>query len=377
MIAIIGGGIAGLWLLASLRARGYDAILVEKEALGAGQTLASQGIIHGGTKYALTGRLSGAAQAIAAMPARWEAARLGQGDVDLSAARLFSTHQYLWTIDEIGGKLTTFFASKLMHSRMNRLKSQQFPDFLPRDFQGGCYALEEPVFDVHSVISTLASRYQPFIFTETPWHLANGEMVLNTAQGEYAFAVEKVIYTAGKGNQAISGETQQLRPLHMMALRVPHDARDIYGHCLGMSDKPKITITTHPYDWRQPQGDKVYWIGGQPAETGVARDHAAQIAVVRALLKETLPWLDAAYLDDDAKFISVPVDRAEGENAGKRPDLPVIIAKEHALTVWPTKLAFAPWVADKVLSLLPPAKTSPEITLPEHEVTIASYPWQR
>lgn len=377
MIAIIGGGIAGLWILASLRARGYDAILVEQDALGAGQTLASQGIIHGGTKYALTGRLSGAAQAIAAMPARWEAARQGQGDVDLSDARLFSTHQYLWTIDEIGGKLTTFFASKLMHSRMNRLKSQQFPDFLPRNFQGGCYALEEPVFDVHSVISTLARRYQPFIFTETSWHLANGEMVLNTAQGEYAFAVEKVIYTAGKGNQAISGETQQLRPLHMMALRVPHDARDIYGHCLGMSDKPKITITTHPYDWQQSQGDKVYWIGGQPAETGVARDHDAQIAAVRALLKETLPWLDDAYLVDDAKFISVHVDRAEGANAGKRPDLPVIIAKANAITVWPTKLAFAPWVADKVLSLLPPAKAATEIRLPEHEVKIASYPWQR
>lgn len=377
MIAIIGGGIAGLWILASLRARGHDAILVEQDALGTGQTLASQGIIHGGTKYALTGRLSGAAQAIAAMPARWEAARQGQGDVNLSDAHLFSTHQYLWTIDEIGGKLTTFFASKLMHSRMNRLKSQQFPDFLPRDFQGGCYALEEPVFDVHSVISTLARRYQPFIFTETPWHLANGKMVFNTAQGEYAFAVEKVIYTAGKGNQAISGEKQQLRPLHMMALRVPHDARDIYGHCLGMSDKPKITITTHPYDWQQPQGDKVYWIGGQPAETGVARDHVAQIAAVRALLKETLPWLDDAYLGDDAKFISVHVDRAEGANAGKRPDLPVIIAKANAITVWPTKLAFAPWVADKVLSLLPPAKASSEITPPEHEVKIASYPWQR
>ena len=58
-VVIVGGGIAGLWILSALRAEGYQTILLEKDALGAGQTLASQGIIHGGTKYALTGKLTG------------------------------------------------------------------------------------------------------------------------------------------------------------------------------------------------------------------------------------------------------------------------------------------------------------------------------
>ena len=52
-IAIIGGGISGLWLLNSLRNAGYDAVLFEKNALGSQQTFASQGMIHGGIKYAL------------------------------------------------------------------------------------------------------------------------------------------------------------------------------------------------------------------------------------------------------------------------------------------------------------------------------------
>ena len=48
-IVVFGGGIAGLWLLNRLRDEGYDAILLEADGLGAAQTLASQGIIHGGT----------------------------------------------------------------------------------------------------------------------------------------------------------------------------------------------------------------------------------------------------------------------------------------------------------------------------------------
>ncbi|MDF1622160.1 MAG: FAD-dependent oxidoreductase, partial [Pseudohongiella nitratireducens] len=56
-ITIVGGGIAGLWLLNRLCLAGYDAILLDKGGLGSGQTLASQGIIHGGLKYALNGIL--------------------------------------------------------------------------------------------------------------------------------------------------------------------------------------------------------------------------------------------------------------------------------------------------------------------------------
>ena len=67
-IAIIGGGIAGLWTLNQLRNRGYSAILFEHNALGSDQTIGSQGMIHGGVKYALAGALSNSSETIAAMP---------------------------------------------------------------------------------------------------------------------------------------------------------------------------------------------------------------------------------------------------------------------------------------------------------------------
>ncbi|MBT8429591.1 MAG: FAD-dependent oxidoreductase, partial [Gammaproteobacteria bacterium] len=63
-IAIFGGGIAGLWTLARLRQAGYRVALFERLAIGGIQSIASQGIIHGGTKYALTGKLTGSAMAI-------------------------------------------------------------------------------------------------------------------------------------------------------------------------------------------------------------------------------------------------------------------------------------------------------------------------
>ena len=80
-IAIIGGGIAGLWLLARLRQRGYGALLIENQRLGAGQTLCAQGIIHGGAKYSLGGQISDSAAAIAGMPEAWRRCLRGEAEV--------------------------------------------------------------------------------------------------------------------------------------------------------------------------------------------------------------------------------------------------------------------------------------------------------
>ena len=94
-VAIIGGGIAGLWLNARLRKLGYSTLLLEQQQLGGGQSLCSQGIIHGGTKYALQGALTGSSEAIADMPGRWQAALDGNGERDLSSVQLLSAAHYL------------------------------------------------------------------------------------------------------------------------------------------------------------------------------------------------------------------------------------------------------------------------------------------
>ena len=71
-VVIIGAGIAGLWLHNRLNNMGFHALLLENKTIGNAQTLSSQGIIHGGAKYALNGIFSKATQAIGAMPDRWK-----------------------------------------------------------------------------------------------------------------------------------------------------------------------------------------------------------------------------------------------------------------------------------------------------------------
>jgi hypothetical protein len=58
-------------------------LLIESEALGAGQTICSQGIIHGGAKYACRARSAEAAKLVAEMPALWRRCLSGEGDIDL------------------------------------------------------------------------------------------------------------------------------------------------------------------------------------------------------------------------------------------------------------------------------------------------------
>ena len=70
-LAVIGGGIAGLWILDAAVRAGRNAILIEAFELGRGQSVAAQGIIHGGLKYTLRERDLDAAGAIADMPGFW------------------------------------------------------------------------------------------------------------------------------------------------------------------------------------------------------------------------------------------------------------------------------------------------------------------
>ena len=148
-ILIFGGGIAGLWLINRLRERGYQCLLLETGTLGGAQTLASQGIIHGGLKYALGGGLSSESEAIAGMPDRWRAAIDGRDKVDLSGLRVLADTQNLWSTGSVASRMTSFFASKMLRGRIEKLKRDQFPSALanPR-FKGQVYRLDDLVVDV-------------------------------------------------------------------------------------------------------------------------------------------------------------------------------------------------------------------------------------
>ncbi len=379
-VIVVGGGIAGLWTLARLQQAGYNAILLESRALGAGQTRYAQGIIHGGTKYALTGKLTASSEAVADMPSRWRACYEGNGEIDLTQAELLSDAHYLWSTTSLTSRISGFFASKVMRARSTELEKNSLPAiFQHKDFKGQFYRLDEPVFNTISVIRALAEPRRQSILMIDNESLAHedGKLKVTSAQGvEYLFHYKKIIFNAGEGNEALLAlynseqPKMQRRPLKMVVMRGVQDDM-IYAHCLGASVNPRITITSH----RDAQGKVVWYMGGQLAEDGVHKSDVALVKAAKKELSELIPWLDL----NGAEWGVLEIDRAEIKKPGTtRPDTFSIEQHDDLITAWPTKLALAPVLADELVNMLEAdsVEKSADPALPEWVPPVyAELPW--
>ena len=352
-VLIVGAGVAGLWLNARLRRQGFSTIVVERESLGGGQSVKSQGIIHGGAKYALHGALTGASEAIADMPRRWREALAGDGELDLSGVRLLSEAHYLWSPGTLAGNLTSFFASKAVRGRVDQVKGDQLPPALqdPR-FKGKVYRLAELVVDVPSLIERLAELAGDGLLAgQVIEPLFDNDERIGLRVDGLEIHAQRIVFSAGGGNAellasvGISVPAQQLRPLHMVLVKGP-TLKPLYAHCLGGGPKPRITVTTHP----AANGEWVWYLGGDIAEAdGVAREPAEQIAVAKKELGNLLPWVDLS----QAQWATLRVNRAEPAQSGLvRPDNAFLADQGRLLVGWPTKLALAPDFSDRVLQAL-------------------------
>lgn len=360
-IVVIGGGIAGLWLLHRLRQVGYSAILLESHALGGGQTNKAQGIIHGGLKYALHGSETAASQAIFDMPKSWAESLEGRGPVDLSSVPLLSNHQYLWSTGSIASKIAAFFASKTLKGQVRELAPDAFPSlFQNAQFKGQVYSLNEIVIDVPSVVKALVKFNQDAIFKIDPVleqqikFGEKGDIQSFEIQSDPIEAIEikakRYVFTAGSGNQNLlkplkkDGIDMQRRPLHMVLVKT-HLPYELFAHCIGLGMTPRLTITTH----KASDGEWVWYIGGQIAEEGVKRESQLQIETARQELKTLFPWLDFSR----AEFATFFVDRAEPlQPDGGRPDVCYAEKVENVIAAWPVKLAFAPRLAQNIIQQL-------------------------
>jgi len=379
-ILIIGGGIAGLWTLARLHQAGYKAVLLEANALGSGQTRCAQGIIHGGTKYALTGKLTASSAAVADMPTRWRACYAGDGELDLSQAELLSNAHYLWSTASLTSRLSGFFASKVMRSRSTEVKNTSLPSlFQHKAFKGQLYQLDEPVFNTLSVIRAIAEPLKKYILPITANSLQrrDNSVVVTAQSGELCtFRYQSILLMAGEGNEELLSRfdcrkpEMQRRPLKMVVLRGGLKHR-IYAHCLGASVNPRITVTSH-YD---TDGNIVWYLGGQLAEDGVHKNNTDLICTAKKELAELIPWLELK----QPQWGVLEINRAEIKKTGSaRPDSFSIEQHGNIITAWPTKLALAPALADALIEQIQQQvkKTTADFSVPVWEsVSYANFPW--
>jgi len=373
---ILGGGIAGLWLLSLLRKQGFEAILLEKKGLGSEQTLASQGMIHGGIKYSLAGAMTGASESIADMPLRWRSCLEGTDSVNLEGVSVLSDAYYMFSDARLSSKLTAFFGSKAIEGRVSSVPTADYPEiFQSPSFGGLLYKLNDLVLDTRSLITHLHHQLKDYIFEgNVSFEHTNGRITHLQLDDGLTVSAETYVLAAGKGNGELIEDLglevpMQLRPLHQVVVK-GRALPDLFAHAVTLrsADKPRITFTTH-----STADTKAWYLGGQLAESGVARNEAEQIEFAKTELAAIMPWIDYS----GCEFSTFRIDRAEaGGETLLRPDTPYVRRHGNVVVCWPTKLTLAPMMGDMFMKLMagPKAGLAKPPNLPR--ASIGSSPWE-
>jgi len=383
---IFGGGVAGLWTLDRLVRQGCQAVLLESRALGCGQTVGSQGIIHGGMKYSLHGWLSKSAQHIRKMPEIWQQALLGRIAPNLTSTRLRSPACYLWQTESLASLAGMVGARIGLQVSPEPVSEEDRPAVFAK-VSSGVARLPEQVIDPASFIADLAGQYRERILLidpsdeglkfelNSPGEVARIRLLRPDRQQTLTLEPAQVLLTAGAGNArlrkavGLSSDVMQRRPLHMVIARGP--LPELHGHCIdGLKTRVTVTSTT--------DGDSrmVWQIGGQIAEDGVrmtprqVTEHAARE------LQSVLPQLDFTQVE----WSSYAIDRAEAvTEGGSRPETIQVLCAGNVTTGWPTKLALAPLLAEEMAARVQPAVPesawSPELLQHWPKPPVAVYPW--
>ncbi len=370
-VLVVGGGIAGLWILDRLLAAGFDTALIERRALGAGQSIAAQGIIHGGTKYAIEASGARTASSVTGMPRHWRDLMAGRAEPSLAAATQ-SAERHLLVTGGIGMEI----AARLVTANSRRLAQRDWPPVLAAaPGSSRVIALDEPVMNVGSVLAALAATHATRIRRAEAVALEQTKEAIGvTLRGPRGrpgqVGARLVVVAAGAGTAPLAtGARQQARPLHMVMAR--NAPADLHAHWISGRGRPRLTLTTHSMDF-----DRIWYCGGDLAERGVGLHPDQLILRAREELERALGPAATSAL----RFATYRIDRIEGAaRGGRRPDGPVLQALGRTLAVWPTKLALAPVAAAKTLSWvreqIAPRQGERMVLADWPRADIASPPW--
>ncbi|MEM7001096.1 MAG: FAD-dependent oxidoreductase [Pseudomonadota bacterium] len=383
--AIVGAGIAGTWVARQLQDAGYRVLVIEQSGWGAGQTGVSQGIIHGGLKYALLGDASPPNSEFRDMPQRWRACLNGTDSVDLQGVRVMSDGFYLFAGPGMVNRGRTFAAARASFGNVDAVEQTAWPAAL-QGLKGSVYRIDDLVLDIPSLLGALNKN----LLTRTRKHTLQAQDIsadedgYNLSLGGERIHCRYLINCSGAGSDAlikglgINDLPMQLRPLHQVVVK-PRHQQVLFAHCLtGITrNEPRLTITSHRSNNAtlgtpapgSDSDDCLWYLGGQLATEGVQRSPAAQIDHARDELQACLPWLDWA----EADFDTLRVDRAEASPELAAAGQSVAAQRERFIQCFPTKLTLAPVLGDQVLRCLQaPAAQGPDLSLEGPQLAASS-----
>jgi hypothetical protein len=379
-IVIFGGGIAGLWLLALLRSYDYNAFLLESDAFGAGQSIASQGILHRGYKYLTDANFNRQiVRATFETFSYWrDAFWSSRARVPLPTELIASERVYYLSHDEKIIDLLKIAERELNITRPTQIQRDHWPSiFASCDSSSELFAAEEIVIDVPKLLGTLSARNSNWIYKldgSQDVTFAGNEIRIGE---EIALDARCVVFCAGKNNEQFLSKLDvkiemQDRPLSMVIAGPVEN--ELYAHFSSRGLSPDFTITTH----LDREGTRFWYIGGELAEKPESNLSTRSVDLAKAKLRQ--------YLPDDYNRIKGwklhYVHRAEpAQIGGGLPSSYFIHRHGHFLFAWPSKLCLAPAMCRELLTdinALIPSLTAPiegKLGL-EQGVQIASPPWE-
>ena len=377
-VLIFGCGIAGLWALNALSSEDYDVTLVENDSLGKGQTIVSQGIIHGGDKYLLPHNFSLASYlGIKDMPERWRKHFRGEKSPDLSRVKISSRECLYWfpNLDYKNRvmKMLMLFGRQFTNTWIKEYQKPDFPEALEK--AKIVLGVQEDVVCVPSLLEELAKKQKIIYANDDPrliikYHEKFGEVVI----GDYLFKPKAIIMAAGEGNEelakkvGIEQKIMQRRPLRHLFLR--GNLPELYCH-IADGQTTMMTITSH-----DRVGKELVWnIGGDYSKPWLKEPSETFIEKAKAKLGSYFPNIDF----DSCSAGLFDVDRAEGLNNGQRPGDPVVYEHRNVLVVWPTKLTLAPKLSDIIQERIKKILifSSKKFFIPNNITKIAKTPWSK
>lgn len=367
-IAIIGGGIAGLWLLNKL-SKTYNVVLIENEALGSGQSLASQGLILPRN------------QEVENKPGEdvykiWQDCLNGFGDVDLRTTEILSDQQSLVSQNSLVARFSNF-VSHLKYKYLTKQNSIQDIQFVDSLNAGQFYQLDAKVIDMRSLLESLAKHNMSDIYKADIQEYLHEDgqfkgLKLHHSGRHVELFADAFIFTAGNGN------VRALRELGLKAPSTP--AKDqtqimIKGMSFALhglytlKNGHQVQVTAHG----QADNSYVWYVSGQWLHQS-GKTEKERIKRIKQAFKNSFPK------SDFSKCLWACQMSQTYQRDWKAAKRQKVFFTEKAAVAWPANLTTTPLLVGEIeawLEKIGVSYATEKEDLGFERVNYGLYPWEQ